>query len=157
MKNNTRWMNFFDAHLNKYHSLLEYAAEHWQYHAPMFHHLRQVIPAPARLLEIGCGLGFSAIYLHGCGYEITAVDNAPVSFSFGKNWQEFCDNYLTPERVAIAKEHIADVRDWLGGYPYEDAKIKQVIRFARRTLQLELINIGTGEANTEYLFMKRRG
>jgi SAM-dependent methyltransferase len=29
------------------------------------------------LLEVGCGLGVSAIYLQGCGYSVTAVDNNP--------------------------------------------------------------------------------
>lgn len=48
-----------------------------------------------------------------------------------------------------------DVKDWLGGYPYEDAKIEEVLRFARRTLGLELLNIKTGESVTEYLFRKR--
>jgi len=48
-----------------------------------------------------------------------------------------------------------DVKDWLGGYPYEDAKIEEVLRFCRSKLNLELINIKTGESNTEYLFRKR--
>lgn len=48
--------------------------------------------------------------------------------------------------------YLTDVRDWLGGYPYEDARIEDVLRFARKHLGLELINIRTGEANTEYLF-----
>lgn len=49
-----------------------------------------------------------------------------------------------------------DVRDWLGGYPYEHAKIEEVLRFARKRLNLELINIKTGEANTEYVFIPKR-
>jgi 2-polyprenyl-6-hydroxyphenyl methylase/3-demethylubiquinone-9 3-methyltransferase len=48
--------------------------------------------------------------------------------------------------------YLADLRDWLGGWPYEDAKIEDVLRFCRKKLNLELINIATGEANTEYLF-----
>lgn len=47
-----------------------------------------------------------------------------------------------------------DVRDWLGGYPYEDAKIEEVLRYGRKQLDLELINLKTGEANTEYLFRR---
>ena len=37
----------------------------------------------------------------------------------------------------------ADVRDWLGGYPYEDAKIEEVLQFARKKLNMDLINIKT--------------
>jgi len=48
--------------------------------------------------------------------------------------------------------YLTDLRDWLGGWPYEDAKIEDVLRFCRTKLNLELINISTGEANTEYLF-----
>jgi len=47
-----------------------------------------------------------------------------------------------------------DVRDWLGGYPYEDAKVEEVVRFAQRQLGLRLVNLATGEANTEYLFQR---
>ena len=74
---NTRWMQFFDEHLASYHGLLEYAVAHWNYNLPMFHHIQRVCPAPAKLLEVGCGLGVSAIYLQACGYQVTAVDNEP--------------------------------------------------------------------------------
>lgn len=51
--------------------------------------------------------------------------------------------------------YLTDVRDWLGGWPYEDARIEEVLRFCRERLALELVNIRTGEANTEYLFGRR--
>jgi 2-polyprenyl-3-methyl-5-hydroxy-6-metoxy-1,4-benzoquinol methylase len=49
--------------------------------------------------------------------------------------------------------YMTDVRDWLGGYPYEYARPEEVIFFCKK-LNLELINMKTGEANTEYLFKK---
>lgn len=48
-----------------------------------------------------------------------------------------------------------DVRDWLGGYPMEFAGIAETKRFAADDLELELLNISAGEANTEYLFRHR--
>lgn len=51
--------------------------------------------------------------------------------------------------------YLTDIKDWLGGYPYEDAKIEEVLQFCRMKLNLKLIDIKTGQANTEYLF--RRG
>ena len=51
--------------------------------------------------------------------------------------------------------YMVDVRDWLGGYPYEDAKIEEVLRFCRNRLDLELVDLATGEANTEYLLIKK--
>jgi 2-polyprenyl-6-hydroxyphenyl methylase/3-demethylubiquinone-9 3-methyltransferase len=47
-----------------------------------------------------------------------------------------------------------DVRDWLGGYPYEDARVEEVVRFVQRRLGFRLVNLATGEANTEYLFQR---
>jgi SAM-dependent methyltransferase len=75
--NDKRWVNFFADHLSKYNSLLEYAFEHWNFNLPVYHSIQQVLPPPAKVLEIGCGLSVSAIYLQACGYDITAVDNNP--------------------------------------------------------------------------------
>jgi hypothetical protein len=49
-------------------------------------------------------------------------------------------------------EYWTDVRDWLGGWPMEFAGIRETITFCRDELQLELVNLRTGESNTEYLF-----
>jgi 2-polyprenyl-3-methyl-5-hydroxy-6-metoxy-1,4-benzoquinol methylase len=63
--------------------------------------------------------------------------------------------YVLDYKKRRGMAYLTDVRDWLGGYPYEDAKIEEVLRFVRKNLHLELINIRTGAANTEYLFLKR--
>ncbi len=47
-----------------------------------------------------------------------------------------------------------DVKDWLGGLPYEHAKPEEVLRFGRTELGMELINLATGEGCSEYLFRK---
>ena len=52
--------------------------------------------------------------------------------------------------------YMTDVRDWLGGYPYEHAAIEDVLRFARKTLRFELVNLATGQAVIEYLFAKQQ-
>jgi 2-polyprenyl-6-hydroxyphenyl methylase/3-demethylubiquinone-9 3-methyltransferase len=49
-------------------------------------------------------------------------------------------------------DQFTDIRDWLGGYPYEDAKPEEVLRFCHAQLGLELTDMTTGEAVTEYLF-----
>ncbi|MDO8680069.1 MAG: class I SAM-dependent methyltransferase [Acidobacteriota bacterium] len=48
-----------------------------------------------------------------------------------------------------------DIRDWLGGYPMEFAGNKETEIFCRDRLDLSLINIKAGEANTEFLFCRR--
>ena len=50
----------------------------------------------------------------------------------------------------------ADMRDWLGGYPYEFASTDEVFRFCNRNLGLGLINLRTTNtlATNEFLFGK---
>lgn len=52
-------------------------------------------------------------------------------------------------------EFWTDIRDWLGGYPMDFASARQVHDFAANQLNLELLQLKTGEANTEYLFRKQ--
>lgn len=47
-----------------------------------------------------------------------------------------------------------DIKDWLGGWPMEFAKTDDVKHFCKEKLELELVNISTGEANSEYLFKR---
>lgn len=47
-----------------------------------------------------------------------------------------------------------DIRDWLGGYPMEFAGNKETEIFCRERLNLSLINIKAGEANSEFLFCR---
>lgn len=69
----------------------------------------------------------------------------------GKNPCSLIKNYKSMRGMSF----FTDVKDWLGGWPYEDAKIEDVLRFCRKRLGLEMINVATGEANTEYLFQRR--
>ena len=48
------------------------------------------------------------------------------------------------------------LRDWLGGYPYEDASVADVLKFAREHLGLEMTNINADPGFAEYLFCHRR-
>lgn len=58
-------------------------------------------------------------------------------------------------RNSRGMSYFHDVRDWLGGYPYEFARVEEVLKFARHELGLEWKNLRTGEACTEYLFANR--
>jgi SAM-dependent methyltransferase len=51
-------------------------------------------------------------------------------------------------------DYLTDVRDWLGGFPYEDATVQEVLLFGNRKLGLNLINIATSPTLVEYLFLK---
>ncbi len=52
--------------------------------------------------------------------------------------------------------YMVDVRDWLGGYPYEYAYAGDIFRFCHRELQLELVNVQTTNSlgTNEFLFRR---
>jgi 2-polyprenyl-3-methyl-5-hydroxy-6-metoxy-1,4-benzoquinol methylase len=68
----------------------------------------------------------------------------------GQNPIRFIRTYEQRRGMAF----LPDIRDWLGGYPYEDASVPEVLRFGHRELGLHLINIYPGPGLAEYLFQK---
>lgn len=71
----TRWQEYFSREGRQYHSLLEQAAAHWSYHQLLYYQIRRLVKPGARILDIGCGLGYSVVYLQQCGYQVTGLDN----------------------------------------------------------------------------------
>jgi len=61
--------------------------------------------------------------------------------------------YILQYKSRRGMEFMTDVRDWLGGWPYEDATVEKVQEFFREHGWVQA-KIKTGEANTEYLFAK---
>jgi SAM-dependent methyltransferase len=59
--------------------------------------------------------------------------------------------YILGYQRSRGMSYFTDVRDWVGGWPMEFSSVTDVTDHGR-DLGLELINIKTGEANTEYLF-----
>ncbi|HZT87354.1 MAG TPA: class I SAM-dependent methyltransferase [Stellaceae bacterium] len=47
-----------------------------------------------------------------------------------------------------------DAKDWLGGYPIEFAGLAETQEFCKRELDLDLVNLKTGEGCTEYVFCR---
>lgn len=51
-----------------------------------------------------------------------------------------------------------DVRDWLGGYPYEFATVDEIFRFGTRELGMDLVNLrATNTLGTNEFVFRRRG
>jgi 2-polyprenyl-3-methyl-5-hydroxy-6-metoxy-1,4-benzoquinol methylase len=63
--------------------------------------------------------------------------------------------YITGYRESRGMEFWTDVRDWLGGWPYEPATADEVTSFCEGELGLSAMRVKTGEANVEYLFARR--
>jgi len=60
--------------------------------------------------------------------------------------------YIRTYRKIRGMEFWTDIRDWLGGWPYEPATPEEVTSFCRDELGLRPVTVKTGEANVEYLF-----
>jgi SAM-dependent methyltransferase len=63
--------------------------------------------------------------------------------------------WLDYRRQARGMSYWIDIRDWLGGWPMEFAGIRETLLFCRDQLGLEVLNLSTGEACSEYLFRRR--
>jgi len=64
--------------------------------------------------------------------------------------------YIRGYRASRGMAFWTDVRDWLGGWPYEPATPTEVTGFCEDALGLRTVKVKTGEANVEYLFSRER-
>lgn len=62
--------------------------------------------------------------------------------------------YILDYRASRGMAFWTDVRDWLGGWPYEPATPAEVTGFCEKTLGLLTVKVKGGEANVEYLFVR---
>jgi 2-polyprenyl-6-hydroxyphenyl methylase/3-demethylubiquinone-9 3-methyltransferase len=65
--------------------------------------------------------------------------------------------YIREYRQSRGMAFWTDVRDWLGGWPYEPATPQEVADFCAAASGLRVLKVKTGEANVEYLIAKERG
>lgn len=72
-----RWLTYFSRQGIQDGRWLEAAVTHWGFHEILYGMIKRHCPAPARILDVGCGPGWSDLYLSSMGYEVTGVDNEP--------------------------------------------------------------------------------
>lgn len=70
------WRLFFGRYARD-DTVLAALVQHWTYHQPAYERLRRVIPPGGGLLDVGCGVGPSVIYLGGSGYRAEGIDRDP--------------------------------------------------------------------------------
>lgn len=93
-----RWVKYLENQL-KNKSIIEYAAEHWNYNVQLYYQTRKIVNPPAKILEVGCGYGLSSIYLQECGYKVTAIDNDVEIVGLAKKSSEILGSNLTIEKT----------------------------------------------------------
>ena len=62
--------------------------------------------------------------------------------------------YILSYKAKRGMAFMTDVRDWLGGWPYEPATAAEIDDYCRSRLGLTPLRVKTGEANIEYLFLR---
>lgn len=65
--------------------------------------------------------------------------------------------YIRDYRKLRGMAFWTDIRDWLGGWPYEPATAEEVTEFCEGTLGFSTVKTRKGEANIEYLFARGKG
>ena len=70
-----RWQQYFDQHGAFGPEWLRTAVTHWGFNEILYGMIQKHCPPPARILDIGCGTGWSDVLLGSIGYEVTGIDN----------------------------------------------------------------------------------
>jgi len=70
-----RWLRYARAALGP--GTIRTTFDSWTYQATTLGYMLRWQPPPARVISIGCGVGWFDILLSGWGYKVTSVDNDP--------------------------------------------------------------------------------
>jgi len=84
-----RWARYISKSIEEQGGLFQAAFRSWQYSAPLVEVIRNAVPPPARILDVGCGAAFLGIYLHHLGYEVTAIDEDPEVLTLAQEVAEY--------------------------------------------------------------------
>jgi len=70
-----RWLEYFRNSGALDRDWLKVAVSHWHYNHPLYQQIIKFLKPGSKILDIGCGHGFSDIYLASRGYKVVGVDN----------------------------------------------------------------------------------
>jgi len=70
-----RWKHYFDEQGAFDRRWLSSAVTHWGFNEVLYGMIGRYISTPAKILDVGCGPGWSDLYLTSAGYEVVGIDN----------------------------------------------------------------------------------
>lgn len=70
-----RWLSYFGEQRADNPAWLATAVQHWGFMQNFYGELQRIAPPGTRLLDVGCGMGFTDLYLASLGYQVTGIDN----------------------------------------------------------------------------------
>jgi len=72
-----RWRDYFDSYGAFNPDWLKTAVAHWGFHEVLYGMIQRYCPESSRILDVGCGPGWSDMYLSSMGHEVVGIDNEP--------------------------------------------------------------------------------
>jgi SAM-dependent methyltransferase len=72
-----RWREFFDSYGAFNSDWLKSAVAHWGFNEVLYGMIQRYCGPSSRILDVGCGPGWSDMYLASLGYSVVGVDNEP--------------------------------------------------------------------------------
>jgi SAM-dependent methyltransferase len=79
-----RWKNYFIRENAFGKDWLSTAVSHWGFHEKLYGMILKYCPTGSKLLDVGCGPGWSDIYLSSLGYSVTGIDNEATLIDLAK-------------------------------------------------------------------------
>lgn len=70
-----RWKDYFNSHNAFNTNWLRTAVPHWGFHETLYGTIQRYCPKGGRILDVGCGPGWSTMFLASLGYKTLGVDN----------------------------------------------------------------------------------
>jgi SAM-dependent methyltransferase len=92
-----RWLKYFEDKGIAGDAWLAGAVDHWLFSERLHGMLMRHCPKGARILDIGCGPGYSALYLSARGFAVTGLDNEPRLVEHARELARRCDSRATFE------------------------------------------------------------
>ncbi len=70
-----RWIEYFGEQNISNPEWLKSAVDHWSFMQNLYGEIHRLLSKGDSILDIGCGMGFTDLYLTSCGYRVTGIDN----------------------------------------------------------------------------------